>query len=255
MTSATDQLRRTAGRTRLAALLVLTAVVGLATSTALSAASPSAGTVAAGDGRADRPTSLLPRIGEDLLGSGHPRAATGTYVAVGDSITAGVPAEGTVQDPGPTSWLADPRVVPGRLVGGWARSGAITDDMRAAVVPTPADVLVLLGGTNDLARGLPWSETADDLRAVADVVGARTVLLVATPPSTATPAARTAFNARLARLAAAEGWHHVDPWTAVASAGAFTAGSSDDGIHPTPAAARSAGRVIGAELGTLYRRS
>ncbi len=279
MTSELAEHRQPVRRGRLAALLVLTAVLGVVTSTVLDSGTPASGATAAAEVRTDRgttrPAPAAPRSAiADLLGSaGHgagrpePRpartpatpadagtavAAGGTFVAVGDSITAGVPAEGTVAHPGPTSWLTDPWLVPGHLIGGWARSGAITADMRAAVVATPADLLVLLGGTNDLARGIPWEETAVNLRAIAATVGARAVLLSATPPSTGTPAARTAFNARLAQLATEQGWHYVDPWSTVSAGGAFTVGSSADGIHPTPAVARIAGRAIGWEMAALY---
>jgi len=291
MTSELAEHRDPVRRRRLAAVLVLAVVLGVATSTVPGPGSPVSGEAAAGeaasDGAADgearpdrgttRPAPVAPRADiADLMragdhgvrrpeprpaatpvtpeepGTGTAVAAGGTFVAVGDSITAGVPAEGTVARPGPTSWLADPWLVPGRLVGGWARSGAITADMRAAVVPAPADLLVLLGGTNDLARGIPWQETAVNLRGIAGTVGARTVLLSATPPSTATPAARTAFNARLAQLATEQGWHYVDPWSTVSAGGAFTPGSSADGIHPTPAVARIAGQAIGWEMAALY---
>src|SRR3954469_2586430 len=121
-----------------------------------------------------------------------------TYVAVGDSITAGmVQATDSLETPGPTSWLNGERAARLVRVGGWAIPGKVTGDMLPHMSPPPADVLVLLGGTNDLARGVPWAETVANLRGIVAPVGARNALLVAIPPFDADPAGRSAFNARL----------------------------------------------------------
>jgi lysophospholipase L1-like esterase len=152
-----------------------------------------------------------------------------------------------VDTPGPTSWLNGETSYRFVRVGGWAVPGSITADMRAGVVPTPADVLVLLGGTNDLIRGIPFAETAANLRAISATVGARTTVLVAIEPLSASPTARGTENARLAALARAQGWHFVDPWTAVAAGNDWRPGTTVDGIHPTPATAVLVGGVIAAK--------
>jgi lysophospholipase L1-like esterase len=193
--------------------------------------------VAADQAPAAAPTSNLDSAGEDT--------EVRSYVAVGDSITAGmVPGVDSLDSPGPTGWLAGEVSDELVRVGGWAVPGSITADMAAGVVPTAADVLVLLGGTNDLARGIPWSVTEANLRAIATTVGAGTTLAVALPPSDADPIGHTEFNARLAALAGEQGWRFVDPWTSVSAAGSWAAGTTVEGIHPVPAVAATVGRTI-----------
>ena len=168
-----------------------------------------------------------------------------TYVAVGDSITAGMaPWTDSLSVPGPTSWLNGETATRLVRVGGWAVPGTSTEEMRANVVSTPADVLVLLAGTNDLARGVPWAATEANLRAISATSGARRTLLVAIPPSNTDPGAHAAFNARLSGLASREGWRFVAPWTSVAANGTWVDGSSVDGIHPTAQTAVAIGQVI-----------
>lgn len=177
----------------------------------------------------------------------HAQIGVRTYVAVGDSITAGMaPGLDSLSNPGPTSWLNGETAARLVLVGGWAQPGSITEQMRAGVVPTPADVLVLLGGTNDITRGIPWSTTEANLRAISATVGARRTLLVAIPPSDALAAARNAFDAHLRDLAVRARWRFVDPWTSVDVGGAWAPGTTVEGIHPTPEVAAAAGRVIAA---------
>jgi lysophospholipase L1-like esterase len=182
-------------------------------------------------------------------GPGLATAGAGTglhsYVAVGDSITAGmVPDADTVATPGATSWLNGETEAHLQRVGGWAYPGALTADMRAGFTPVRADVLVLLGGTNDLARGIPWGETRANLRAIAASAGTGAVLLVAIPPNDQSPKARSAYNARLDDLAAREQWRFVDPWTDVDAGGAWATGTTVDGIHATPQVAAAAGTSI-----------
>jgi lysophospholipase L1-like esterase len=178
-------------------------------------------------------------------GSAMPAART--YVAVGDSITAGREPQDRLDALGATSWLHGETTDALQLVGGWAVSGATTADMRAGVVPTPADVLVLLGGTNDLLRGVPWEATEANLEAISATVGARETLLVGIVPITEFPAERAEFNARLAALAGVMGWRYVDPWTPIAQGDAWMPTATWDNLHPTPDAAIIAGRTIADE--------
>ncbi|MGY1821241.1 SGNH/GDSL hydrolase family protein [Geodermatophilus sp. SYSU D00079] len=167
-----------------------------------------------------------------------------TYVAVGDSITAGLGPHDSLGVPGPHGWVRGETAGRLQLAGGWAVPGATAGDMRAHVTRTPADVLVLLAGTNDLLRGIPWEVTADDLRAVAATVGTREVLLVGIVPITEFPAQRALLNSRLAALASDMGWRYVDPWTPVAHGDAWAPWATPDNLHPTPEAAVTAGRII-----------
>nr|WP_239521822.1 SGNH/GDSL hydrolase family protein [Geodermatophilus sabuli] len=171
-----------------------------------------------------------------------------TYAAVGDSLTAGIPggpATG-IQRPGASSWLNGETAQRLVLAGGWAVSKTTTSDMLANVVPTPSDVLVLLGGANDVNL-LPWEVTAANLRGISARIGARNTLLVAIPPMRGSSAARAAFNARLATLASQQGWRFVDPWGPFSVNGNWAPGADQDGYHPTPETGVAVGRVIADE--------
>jgi acyl-CoA thioesterase-1 len=168
-----------------------------------------------------------------------------TYAAVGDSITAGIPGGETtgIFNPGASSWLNGETAERLVLAGGWAVSTKTTSDMLANVVPTPSDVLVLLGGTNDL-RHIPWEVSESNLKGISATIGARSTLLVAIPPIRGMVPDRTDFNARLAALAAQQGWRFVDPWLGVCVNGEWAPGADQDGLHPTPETAVAVGRVI-----------
>ena len=232
--------RRARARTAVAAVL-LTSVAGCGP--AVDDASPAAPTSAA-------PSSQAPATTDPAT----PR----TFVAVGDSITAGATdvSQPLVGDrvQGDGSWLPAAEQASGLdLVAGWAVPGATTADMLAGVEPTDwtADVLVVMAGTNDLARDLPWQESAADIEGVVAAAGAPTVVVVAIAPNDPRPAARNGFNAALADLAGRNGWIYLDPWTEVDAGGAFTPGASPDGVHPTPAVAAEVGDRIGRSLPAL----
>ncbi|SHN85038.1 Lysophospholipase L1 [Geodermatophilus obscurus] len=181
-----------------------------------------------------------------------------TFVAVGDSITAGAtdPSQPLVEDrvQGDASWLPAAEQASGvDLVGGWAVPGATTADMLAGVEPTDwtADAVVVMAGTNDLVRGVPWQESAAAIQGVVAATGAPTALVVAIAPNDLRPAARNGFNAALAELAGRNGWTYLDPWTEVDAGGAFPPGASPDGVHPAPAVAADAGDRIGRSLAAL----
>ncbi|WP_222270597.1 SGNH/GDSL hydrolase family protein [Modestobacter marinus] len=181
---------------------------------------------------------------ESARASGEPIGPR-SYAAVGDSITSGIPGgESTgIHNPGASSWLNGETAERLVLAGGWAVSAKTTSDMRANVVPTPSDVLVLLGGTNDL-NNLPWEVTEANLKAISATIGARNTLLVAIPPVRSQVPARTAFNARLAALASQQGWRFADPWGPVSVNGDWAPGADQDGVHPTPETAVVVGRLI-----------
>ena len=170
-------------------------------------------------------------------------------VAVGDSITAADSPDFAAGDLGPGSWVWH---VVGRDVafaGGWAVWGATTADMAAGVEAHDGDVLVVLAGTND--AGVPFSETAANLRSVVRTVGVPDVVLSAVPPIDADPARATRLNDDLADLAETEGWHFVAQPPGISQDGAtFAPGMASDGLHPTEEGAA----VLGAAIGEVVRR-
>ncbi|GAB3357437.1 SGNH/GDSL hydrolase family protein [Modestobacter lapidis] len=172
-------------------------------------------------------------------------AAVTSFVAVGDSLTAGPVPLPELRFPGSGSWVGAAQGAALDLRGGWAVPGATTADMLAGVQRQDADVVVVLAGTNDISRGIPWATRAANIQAIVATVGAGDVLLSAVPPLDPHPAEALDHNSRLAALAQERGWAFTDPWTGVRTpAGTFVPGASADGVHPTPEVADAAGRRI-----------
>ena len=170
------------------------------------------------------------------------------FVVVGDSLTAGTePLDGN-RVVGSASWVPAASDPPLTFLGGWAVPGATTAAMLEGVGPMGADVLVLMGGTNDLMRGHDLAETRANLVAIVDEVNAPEVLLCAVGPLDGRAAEVTDYNRQLEALAAESGWTFVDPWGAAWNDGSFVEGASDDGVHPTPEYADRVGREIRAAL-------
>ncbi len=171
-------------------------------------------------------------------------------VAVGDSITemdspdfdAGQIGQGS------WAWWAIGRGV--AVLGGWAHAGATTDDMlegvqNAGVGDPHPDVLVLMGGNNDIDWGIPTEDTLDDLVQIAALVHAPRVVLSAVAPEDGLGEETLALDARLAALAQQHGWQYVDPMTDCRDAdGDYRPGTSLDGVHPTEQAAAHIGVAL-----------
>ncbi|MGY1719528.1 SGNH/GDSL hydrolase family protein [Blastococcus sp. SYSU DS0552] len=168
-----------------------------------------------------------------------------TFVVVGDSITAGIEEalRGSDVD-APRSWVPAAVGEPLTFLGGWATPGATIEDMREGVTAYQADVLVLMGGTNDLHASVPWDVSERNLREIVEAVGIDEVILAAVPPLNSLPAQAVEHNHRLEELAGRSGWTYVDPWTEVRQDGAYVDGASEDGVHPVPAVADQAGERI-----------
>jgi hypothetical protein len=170
------------------------------------------------------------------------------FVVVGDSITAGGEALAGREVPDGGSWVPAAAGEPLTFGGGWAVPGATTADMRSGVRPVDGDVLVLMGGTNDLAQGVEWAATRDNLLTVTRTLRIDDVLLAAVPPFDPDPEAATTLDERLQALAAEQDWTFVDPWVAVREDGGYAEGASLDGIHPVQQVADDAGRRIRSAL-------
>ena len=170
-------------------------------------------------------------------------------VAVGDSITE---ADSVAFDDGRIGEASWARWADGDgidVLGGWAHAGATTADMLAAVRPLDADVVVIMGGSNDIDVDVPTDQVLEQLTGIAAVVGVPRVLLSAVPPEDGHEADVTALNARLAELAQRSGWQFTDPMTGVRDGnGSWLPGDTDDGVHPTAAAAQLIGTDLRAAL-------
>ena len=176
-------------------------------------------------------------------------AALGTFAAVGDSITDADSPDFATGNFGAASWATYVVDDGFTFAGGWAEWGATTAMMADAVAPFEADVLVLLAGTNDVAFGIPFDESAANLDRIVDTVGIEDVVVVSIPPMDALPNGAEAYNGRLEDLAGDRGWRFVDASAGLRTPdGHYDDGMSSDGLHPSADGARVLGEAIAAEL-------
>lgn len=172
-----------------------------------------------------------------------------TFAAVGDSITDADSADFAAGDIGPASWAAYVREAGFDFAGGWAEWGATSARMAESVAPLEAETLVLLAGTNDVAFGMPFSETSANLDRIVETVGIEEVVVASIPPLEAFPQGAVEFNERLEDLADDRGWRFVDASAGLRTDdGRFRPGMTSDGLHPSEQGARVLGEAIEAEL-------
>lgn len=172
-----------------------------------------------------------------------------TFAAVGDSLTEADSPDFAAGRIGEQSWILHAEAAGLDFAGGWARWGAPTSLMAANVRPVDADVLVVLAGTNDVARGVPFAETAANIASIVAAAGPERVVVSAVPPvdGTAGPGAPDAyadFNARLEDFVRDRGWEWTDAAAGLRDGGRFRPGMSYDGVHPTEAGAKVLGEAL-----------
>jgi lysophospholipase L1-like esterase len=177
-----------------------------------------------------------------------PGAPTLALAVVGDSISEADSYNFSAGVLGPGSWVSHAVGDGVRFAGGWAVSGALTSQMARGAGPVDADVLVMLAGTNDVYRGLPFDTCGANLRSIADTVGARRVVVSSIPPIDFERALVTAYNDYLRTLAQASGWEFVDATAGIRQGDRFAEGMSFDGVHPTVLAAETIGAAIRAHV-------
>ena len=181
-----------------------------------------------------------------------PRATT--FLVAGDSITAAGSDRVWAGTLGDASWInfVDPSGSGGTRVGwrgGWALGGAQSGDMARSLRHRSAKVLVVLAGTNDLARRTPHETTGRNIERIALIASAQTVIISSIPPRDSATADTAAYNGYLQALAARHGWLFVDASAGLRTpAGTFRPGLSDDGVHPNVAGAAVLGHAIGQAL-------
>jgi lysophospholipase L1-like esterase len=171
-----------------------------------------------------------------------------TLAVVGDSISEADSRDFSAGLLGRASWVSHAVGDGVRFAGGWAVSGALTSQMARGAQALDADVLVILAGTNDVYRGLPFGSCAANLRSIADTVGARRVVVSSIPPIDFEPTLVTTYNEQLQELAAASGWEFVDAMAGIRRGDRFADGMSVDGVHPTVLAAEEIGTAVRAYL-------
>ena len=171
-----------------------------------------------------------------------------TLAVVGDSISEADSRDFSAGLLGRASWVSHVVGDGIRFAGGWAVSGALTSQMARGARPVEADVLVMLAGTNDVYRGLPFATCAANLRSIAQTVGAPRVVVSSIPPIDVEPDLVTDYNERVRELAAAQGWEFVDAMAGIRRDDRFAEGMSLDGVHPTVKAAETIGAAVRAYL-------
>lgn len=164
--------------------------------------------------------------------------------AVGDSITEADSPDYAAGELGEASWVAHAVGEDVSFAGGWAKWGATTAEMAAAVEPVEADVLVMLAGTNDLGLGEDFDVTAANLEEIVEIVGAERTILSAVPPIDSAPSSAIALNEQLQDLATEQGWQWVDAPAGVREGDRFGEGMASDGLHPTSRGAAIIGEAV-----------
>jgi len=144
-----------------------------------------------------------------------PRAEPASVAAIGDSITARYRLSYSYPD-----LLGRWRAIPVHNFGVSGDTTAQMLDRLADVLdsgPTP-QVVVIMGGTNDIARGMPVDGALRNLQTIAERVrdSGRRPVLVCPPPSGAFHLDRAmALRAGLHEYARAQRITFVDPWPAM----------------------------------------
>lgn len=181
-----------------------------------------------------------------------------TVAAVGDSITAWGAADGVNNW---TEFLTSGPVVV-NTDDGWAVGGTKLAEQAAGILPIHSDVLVVMGGTNDM--GTPrWATPIGERLASLDIIvvksqATRVLIMACAPRSTdgrlpGDPAWVTEWNTAAAELAALRGWDFVDPWTDVRAADGTWASPAYtvEGVHPTPEASALVAARVAAKIESM----
>jgi lysophospholipase L1-like esterase len=175
------------------------------------------------------------------------------FAALGDSLTAW-PA----YNPWPTRLDAQDAVL--TLVKNAGVPGNTTKQMRARlakdIYPYKPEVLLVLGGTNDLGYGISESAIIANLRAI--IVDAKahkiTPILINVPPDSYPSMAPRikSLNAAILVLANAQKIHVVDLYSAlVDSSGTYRPEYTSDGLHFSELGCQAAANQIRAQLRKL----
>jgi acyl-CoA thioesterase-1 len=175
-----------------------------------------------------------------------------SIAALGDSITAGYRIPGAYPER-----LGQWRGVP---VHNFGVAGDTTEGMLRrlpdvlASGPTPQMVIVM-GGTNDIARGWPAERTVANLDAITRALreAGREPVLVCPPPSGALPEpAQRALRQAIRDHASRKRLRVIDPWDALedrSHPGRMRPELALDGVHPNEMGQRALARAIALGLG------
>lgn len=243
----------------LAAAAVVGVVVapGIGNARGATAPSSSASATSAGGGSSQGGTASGSASGAASTSDGS--EDTVRTAVVGDSLSAGRSKFlGNGLDD--KSWMTYAQGHGVQYVGGWARAGALPQEMAAAVQPVrDVDVLVILAGTNTVGRSATEPGDEASFRQIVKVIDPERVVISAIPPFGPNQLAALTYNRQLEQFAIDQGWTFTDPW-GWARTGAngrnWKSGISADSVHPaTPAGYEHLGDVLHATIVSVGRRS
>ncbi|MBO0594594.1 SGNH/GDSL hydrolase family protein [Nesterenkonia sp. E16_7] len=166
---------------------------------------------------------------------------------VGDSNTEMDSPDFAAGQIGEDSWVSTVLAAGHRFAGGWAVAGSTSVDQAAGLEAVQdAEVLLVMTGTNDLAQGVPFEQTAPSLEEIVAEAPAERVVLLAIPPrDEETTPSSTEFNVSLQNLAEDQGWEYFDGLEFLRGPeGGFVEGTTDDGVHLTPEAQDEFGETV-----------
>ncbi|TDS82643.1 SGNH/GDSL hydrolase family protein [Nesterenkonia aurantiaca] len=180
-------------------------------------------------------------------------AAEPTRVAVvGDSNTEMNSPDFAAGQIGDGSWASTVLSHGYRFAGGWAVAGSTSVQQAEGLEDVEgADVLLVMTGTNDLAQGVPFDQTAPSLDAIVAKAPADRVVVLAIPPrDQETTPSNSEFNHALQDLAEDRGWEFFDGHEFLRSPdGGFVEGTTTDGVHLTTGAQEQFGEAVVEYLG------
>lgn len=166
---------------------------------------------------------------------------------VGDSNTEMDSSDFAAGRIGEGSWVTTVLSAGCRFAGGWAVAGSTSVQQAEGLDEVEgADVLLMMTGTNDLARGVPFEQTARSLETIVAKAPAERVVILAIPPrDQETTPTSSEFNQALQGVAEDRGWEYFDGHEFLRSPdGGFVEGMTNDGLHLTTEAQEQFGEAV-----------
>ncbi len=173
---------------------------------------------------------------------------------IGDSNTEADSPKFAAGQIGSNSWVRTTVKNGVLFVGGWAKGGSTSvEQAQNYAGVNDAGVLVIMTGTNDLSRQLPFRHTESSIVKMVDAtLGAKVVLLAIPPRNSATSPTVEEFNSSLSALASEHGWTFSDQLQFARSPGGrYVDGLTSDGTHLTPDAEKQLGENVAKMLQSM----